>query len=94
MKKIEDEATEAQIQYEAITSNWNTMLNIKDPLDIDAEMKKQRQKCDFLMEQKNEVITELKNNLQQMDDAYYEDLDKQVCNNNWRLTKPHNNIIS
>nr|XP_037876683.1 dynein regulatory complex protein 1 isoform X2 [Bombyx mori] len=77
MKKIEDEATEAQIQYEAITSNWNTMLNIKDPLDIDAEMKKQRQKCDFLMEQKNEVITELKNNLQQMDDAYYEDLDKQ-----------------
>ncbi|XP_059052716.1 dynein regulatory complex protein 1 [Achroia grisella] len=77
VQKIEDEATEAQLQYEAITSNWDVMVAIKDPLDIDAEIKAQRQKCDDLLAQKNNLIGELKNDLKRMDQAYYEDLDKQ-----------------
>lgn len=54
------------------------MLAIKDPLDIDAEMKEQKRKCDTLMQQKNDLIMELKNDLKRMDEAYYEDLEKQV----------------
>ncbi|KAF9416793.1 hypothetical protein HW555_005923 [Spodoptera exigua] len=77
MKKIEDEANEAQIQYEAISENWEKMLEIKDPLDIDAEMKEQKKKCDALLAQKDALIAELKSDLKKMDEGYYEDLEKQ-----------------
>lgn len=79
MKKIEEEAAEAQTQYEAITSTWDPMLEIKDPLDIDAAIKEQKRRCDALLDQKNQLIDELKGDLKRMDQAYYDDLDKQVC---------------
>ncbi|CAH4029957.1 unnamed protein product [Pieris brassicae] len=75
--KIESEANEAQIQYEVITSTWDAMLQIKDPLDIDAAIKEQKEKCDNLLDQKNELIADLKNELKRMDESYYEDLEKQ-----------------
>ncbi|KAL0871228.1 hypothetical protein ABMA27_004989 [Loxostege sticticalis] len=77
MKKIEEEAAEAQTQYEAITSTWDPMLEIKDPLDIDAAIKEQKRRCDALLDQKNQLIDELKGDLKRMDQAYYDDLDKQ-----------------
>ncbi|KAF9805264.1 hypothetical protein SFRURICE_014015 [Spodoptera frugiperda] len=77
LKKIEEEAAEAQTQYEAISENWDKMLEIKDPLDIDAEMKEQKKKCDALLTQKDALIAELKSDLKRMDEAYYEDLEKQ-----------------
>ncbi|XP_068618005.1 dynein regulatory complex protein 1-like [Battus philenor] len=77
LEKIENEAAEAQIQYDAITSHWDVMLEIKDPLDIDAEINNQKQKCAALLEQKNQLIEELKQDLQSTDRAYYEDLKKQ-----------------
>ncbi|KPI96985.1 Coiled-coil domain-containing protein 164 [Papilio xuthus] len=77
LEKIEEEVAEAQIQYDAITSNWDAMLKIKDPLDIDVEISEQRKKCDALLEQKNKLIEDLKLELKRTDDAYYEDLDKQ-----------------
>ncbi|XP_028168765.1 dynein regulatory complex protein 1 [Ostrinia furnacalis] len=76
-QKIEDEAAEAQIQYEAITGNWDPMLEIKDPLDIDAAIKEQKRRCDDLLDEKNQLIDELKGDLKRMDQAYYDDLDKQ-----------------
>lgn len=78
IKKIEDEAADAQLQYDAISANWDHMLSIKDPLDIDAEMKEQKKKCDRLLAQKDQLIGELKSDLKRMDEAYYEDLEKQV----------------
>ncbi|CAH0725742.1 unnamed protein product, partial [Brenthis ino] len=77
MAKIEAEAAEAQLQYDAITSNWDAMLALKDPLDIDAEINEQRMKCQDLLEQKDNLINELKQDLNRMDNAYYEDLEKQ-----------------
>lgn len=53
-------------------------MAVKDPLDIEAEMIEQKQKCDFLLNQKNDLIGYLKNELKRMDDAYFEDLNKQV----------------
>ncbi|RVE42408.1 hypothetical protein evm_012945 [Chilo suppressalis] len=76
-QKIEEEATQAQTQYEAISNRWGPMLEIKDPLDIDAAMKEQKKKCDDLLNQKNTLISELKDDLTRMDQAYYDDLDKQ-----------------
>ncbi|XP_053610676.1 dynein regulatory complex protein 1 [Plodia interpunctella] len=76
-KKIEEEAAEAQLQYEAISEHWALMLEVKDPLDIDAEMKAQKDKCDKLLAQKNQLVEELKNDLRLMDQAYYDDLEKQ-----------------
>lgn len=86
VQKIEDEAIDAQIQYEAITLNWDSMLVIRDPLDIDAEMKEQKRNCDELLNQKNLLISELKDDLNGMDRSYYEDLDKQVGINNKEQT--------
>lgn len=68
------------MQYEAITANWETMLHIKDPLDIDAAMKEQKLKCDELIQQKNLLIDELKDDLKNMDQSYYDDLATQVKN--------------
>ena len=78
MLKLESEAAEAQTQYDAITSNWDAMLLIKDPLDIDASIKEQNINCQNLLQQKDNLINELKQDLCRMDVAYYEDLDKQV----------------
>ncbi|CAG9564696.1 unnamed protein product [Danaus chrysippus] len=77
LAKIEEEAADAQIQYDAITANWDIMLEIKDPLDIDAAIKEQRIKCQELLEQKDNLIAELKQDLNRMDVGYYEDLEKQ-----------------
>lgn len=83
MQKIEAEANSAQIQYEAISGNWDNMLAIKDPLDIDAEMKEQKKKCDDLLAQKDALIAELKSDLKRMDEAYYADLEKQVTSHSY-----------
>ncbi|XP_047992408.1 dynein regulatory complex protein 1 [Leguminivora glycinivorella] len=77
MQKLEAEAKDAQAQYEVITANWEVMLAVKDPLDIQAAMKEQKEKCDFLLAQKTRMVDELKNDLKLMDIAYYDDLDKQ-----------------
>jgi hypothetical protein len=79
-QKIESEANDAQTQYEVITSTWGPMLQIKDPLEIDAAIQEQKRKCDDLIEQKNNLISELQSDLKRMDQAYYDDLDKQVRN--------------
>lgn len=76
--KMEAEAADSQIQYDAISANWDTMLEIKDPLDIDAAIKEQKRKCENLLEQKDKLINELKEDLKRMDESYYEDLYKQV----------------
>lgn len=75
---MEAEAADSQIQYDAISANWDTMLEIRDPLDIDAAIKEQKLKCENLLEQKDKLINELKDDLKRMDESYYEDLDKQV----------------
>nr|XP_026495568.1 dynein regulatory complex protein 1 [Vanessa tameamea] len=77
MAKMEAEASDSQIQYDAISANWDFMLAIKDPLDIDAAIKEQKRKCDVVLKQKEKLIDELKQDLKKMDNAYYEDLDKQ-----------------
>ncbi|XP_075980358.1 dynein regulatory complex protein 1-like [Anticarsia gemmatalis] len=77
MKKIEEEAAAAQLQYDTISAHWDHILSVKDPLDIDAEMKEQKKKCDALLQQKDDLIAQVKSDLKRMDEAYYEDLDKQ-----------------
>lgn len=54
------------------------MLKVRDPLDIDAAMKEQKDKCDELLLTKNNLVDFIKNDLKNMDIAYYEDLEKQV----------------
>ncbi|XP_049871921.1 dynein regulatory complex protein 1-like [Pectinophora gossypiella] len=75
--RIEEEAVDTQLAYEAVATNWETMLSIKDPLDIDVAMKEQKVKCDELLAMKDSLIDQLKNDLKSMDIAYYEDLEKQ-----------------
>lgn len=54
------------------------MLQIQDPLDIDAAMKEQKNRCDQLLAIKDSLINKLKGDLKRMDEDYYEDLQKQV----------------
>lgn len=62
----------------AITQNWQEMLKIQDPLDIDEAMKEQKNRCDELLKIKDSLINKLKGDLKRMDDDYYQDLQKQV----------------
>lgn len=57
------------------------MLKIQDPLDIDAAMKEQQNRCDELLKIKDSLINKLKGDLKRMDEDYYEDLQKQVTYN-------------
>ncbi|KAJ2945641.1 hypothetical protein O0L34_g468 [Tuta absoluta] len=76
-EQIEAEAEETQVLYEAVAENWEAMMNIKDPLDIDAAVKDQKLKADELLQKKTNLIDQLKADLKTMDINYHEDLQKQ-----------------
>ncbi|GBP16733.1 Dynein regulatory complex protein 1 [Eumeta japonica] len=76
-ERMEDEAVASQVSYEAITANWDKMLEIRDPLDAEEAMQQQRERCDRLLAKKDELIDYLKQDLKQMDEDYYEGLDIQ-----------------
>lgn len=78
MNKLEEDANLAQRKFDEISSQWNLILKLKDPLEIDEEIKLQKQRCDDLMAQKNELILDLKKESQRADETFYQDLQKQV----------------
>ncbi|KAI5642134.1 sperm tail domain-containing protein [Phthorimaea operculella] len=76
-EEIEAEAEETQQLYESVAENWEAMMSIKDPLDIDAAIKEQKVKADELLQRKTNLIDQLKADLHIMDLQYHEDLLKQ-----------------
>lgn len=78
VKKLEDEANLAKEKFEKISSSWDPILSLNDPLDIRDEINNQKERCTNLIQQKDSIIQDLKNELHQADEMYYKDLKKQV----------------
>lgn len=79
MAKLEEEAKLAEEKYQIISKNWNPILEMNDPIGINEEIMNQKERCNDLIEQKNELINSLKDEMKLVDETFYRDLQKQVC---------------
>ena len=60
-----------------ISERWTAILESNDPLDINAELEWQRDKCDEVLAKKDAIVVQLKEALQSADDKYFEDQRRQ-----------------
>lgn len=60
-------------RYKRINEKWSTILASKDPLDIHAEMEAQNTKCLEIMERKDAVIAQLRQELENADLKFVND---------------------
>ncbi|KOX80024.1 hypothetical protein WN51_06436 [Melipona quadrifasciata] len=77
LKVIEEEGQRSIEKYHEITRKWPDILASKHPLDIHDELEKQNAKCLEILKQKDALITELKQELDNADLQYTEDVKKQ-----------------
>lgn len=68
----------AEEQFQIISKNWNPILELNDPIEIDGEIMRQKERCNDLIEQKNVLISNLKDEMKLVDETFYRDLQKQV----------------
>ncbi|XP_077264653.1 dynein regulatory complex protein 1 [Temnothorax americanus] len=67
LRKLEEDDEECVRRYRVIDEKWSNILASKDPLDIHAEMEAQNAKCLEIMERKDAVIAELRQELENAD---------------------------
>lgn len=73
LRKLEEDDEECMRRYRVINEKWSNILASKDPLDIHAEMKAQNAKCLEIMERKDAVIAELRQQLENADLKFVND---------------------
>lgn len=73
LKKLEEDDEECMRRYRVINEKWSNILASKDPLDIHAEMEAQNAKCLEIMERKDAVIAELRQELENADLKFVND---------------------
>ncbi|KAB0793354.1 hypothetical protein PPYR_12974 [Photinus pyralis] len=78
LEELEHEAITAEAQFSTINEKWTSILSYNDPLQINEEIMNQREKCDVLIKQKDELIAKLKNEVRQSEIKFAEDQQKQV----------------
>lgn len=73
LRKLEEDDEECMRRYREIDAKWSNILVFKDPLDIHAEMEAQSAKCLEVMERKDAVIAELRQELENADLKFVND---------------------
>lgn len=73
MKKIDEEAAAATQIFNEINERWETLKLYKDPLDIHASIEDQKQKCEALIKQKDEIIDFLRKEVDRAEIEYEAD---------------------
>lgn len=73
LRKLEEDDEECMKRYRQINEKWSDILASKDPLDIYAEMEAQNAKCLEIMERKDAVIAELRQELENADFKFVND---------------------
>lgn len=68
----------AEEKFKIISKNWNPILELNDPIEINEEIMRQKERCNDLIEQKNVLISNLKEEMKLVDETFYRDLEKQV----------------
>ncbi|CAL7946984.1 unnamed protein product [Xylocopa violacea] len=74
---LEEEDKKCMEKYREITEKWPGILASNDPIDIHDELKSQNSKCLEILEKKDALIAELKEELENADLQYAEDVKKQ-----------------
>ncbi|XP_063984199.1 dynein regulatory complex protein 1 isoform X2 [Diachasmimorpha longicaudata] len=77
LESLEKEAADSLEKYEKITSKWAPILASKDPLDIHAGIQSQTAQCNEVLAQKDIIISELKQELENADLKFENDQKKQ-----------------
>ncbi|KYN42803.1 hypothetical protein ALC56_02605 [Trachymyrmex septentrionalis] len=73
LKKLEEDDEECMERYRKINEKWSNILASKDPLDIHAEMEAQNAKCMEILERKDAVIAQLREELENADIKFVND---------------------
>ncbi|KAL6267785.1 hypothetical protein P5V15_000856 [Pogonomyrmex californicus] len=73
LKNLEEDEEECMRRYREINEKWSSILVSKDPLDIHAEMEAQNAKCMEIMERKDAVIAQLREELENADLKFVDD---------------------
>ncbi|XP_067097803.1 dynein regulatory complex protein 1 [Osmerus mordax] len=78
VEKLENEAKVSLEKFEEINNKW-VVAKMKDiPQDLRDSLLSQQQLCGLLVQDKNNLITELQQELKQADDCYVKDLKRQA----------------
>ncbi|KYN28809.1 PREDICTED: dynein regulatory complex protein 1 [Trachymyrmex cornetzi] len=73
LKNLEEDDEECMKRYRKINEKWSDILASKDPLDIHAEMEAQNTKCLEILERKDAVIAQLREELENADLKFVND---------------------
>ncbi|KYM79775.1 hypothetical protein ALC53_09697 [Atta colombica] len=73
LKKLEEDDEECMKRYRKINEKWSDILATKDPLDIHAEMEAQNAKCLEILERKDAIIEQLREELENADLKFVND---------------------
>lgn len=91
--QLEEESRQSMEKYNEINSKWSGILASKDPLDIHSEMKAQSAKCLEILNEKDQLIAELKRELEDTDLKFATDQQKQNEDINLLMERIDNQVI-
>lgn len=74
---LQNESVEADVKFMDLKKRWVELIGYKDPMGLYEGLEYQKSKIDNLMAQKNGVIQQLHDALDNSDQRYYEDQEKQ-----------------
>ncbi|XP_008196751.1 dynein regulatory complex protein 1 homolog [Tribolium castaneum] len=93
LKELEDEAEAAAGMFEEIANKWGGILKYNDPLHISEDIQSQKEKCDELIRQKDNLIAELKEKIRKAEINFAIDQRKQIEDVNSIARRIENQII-
>jgi vacuolar-type H+-ATPase subunit I/STV1 len=76
-KRLEVNKEECKKECDIINSQWPMILALNDPLEINSVMESQAKQCERVLNKKNAIIAELKEELDRADNIYFDDQSKQ-----------------
>ncbi|NXX38231.1 DRC1 protein, partial [Tricholaema leucomelas] len=77
VKKLEDEAKSSTQKLKEITSKWALAKEMEIPQELWQLLNQQQEQCTLLLEEKNKLISHLKQELKNKDEQYMEAIKKQ-----------------
>lgn len=93
LENLEKEAENSIKKYEEINKKWMGILASKDPLDIHAAIKSQNDTCLEVLAQKDIIINQLKEQLEEADNKFAEDQIKQNEDINLLIERIDNQVL-
>lgn len=92
LRKLEEDDEECTRRYREINEKWSNILGSKDPLNIHAEMEAQNAKCLEIMERKDAVIAQLRQELENADLKFVNDQKNQNEDVDLLITRMDNQV--